>query len=120
MFVIPNEIKEFVQAEKEYIRPVIVLNMLKDIIVDMLAYNIPKKYILEKINRELGLNINYYTFVSFVKKISPETIKRRKNGRDSVARKPSATPTTDSALQQTGADAFLSKLTGGVKIKKGI
>ena len=59
MFVIPEEIKEFVQAEKEYIRPVVVLNMVKDVIVEMLAYNIPKKYILEKINRELGLNRHF-------------------------------------------------------------
>ena len=79
LFEIPQEIKEYVSANKEYLKPIVILNMVKDIIEEMLAYDIPKKTILEHINRELETNINYYTFVSFARKLDSANIKRKTN-----------------------------------------
>ncbi|EDM23802.1 hypothetical protein [Caminibacter mediatlanticus] len=70
LFEIRKEIKEYIKKEKDFLKPSIILNLVKDVIKEMLAYNIPKKTILDKLNKELGTNINYYTFVSFVRKLN--------------------------------------------------
>jgi len=81
LFEIPEEVKEYVSAKKEYLKPIVILNMVRDVIEEMLAYNIPKKAILEDINRELGTDINYYTFVSFVRKLDSANFQRRKTNK---------------------------------------
>ena len=69
LFEIDKEIKEYISKEKDFLKPSVILSLIKDTIEEMLAYNIPKKTILNKINKELGTDINYYTFVSFVRKL---------------------------------------------------
>ena len=117
MFEVSNEIKAFVAKKKNLLKPLAILKMVDDVVMDMLALGIPKKSILTHINDELNADIKYSTFLKYVnnkKGIRPQRT------RPSVKQTASNAERTDSALQQTGADAFLSKLTGGVKIKKGI
>ena len=99
MFAINDDVKTFIQNEKENLKPVVILNLVSDTITQMLSYNLPKSYILSFINKELGTDINYQTFNSYLKKhkgIPSRTHKR-----------PSAQKQT-----QTGADGFLAKLRG--------
>ncbi len=95
MFKINDDVKTFVQNEKGNLKPVVILNLINDTITQMLAYNLPKSYVLSFINRELGTDINYQTFNSYLKK------------QKRIPKRPAAKQTT-----QTGADGFLSKLRG--------
>jgi len=97
MFVINDDVKAFVQNEKGNLRPKVILNLVSDTITQMLAYNLPKSYVLSFINRELGTDINYQTFNSYLKKQKG----LRANKRPSTQKQ---TP--------TGADGFFSKLRG--------
>ena len=95
MFKINDDVKAFVQNEKGNLRPKVILNLISDTITQMLAYNLPKSYILNYINKELGTDINYQTFNSYIKKNKG----LRANKRPAVKK-------------QTGADGFLAKLRG--------
>ena len=114
MFEVSNEIKAFVAKKQNLLKPLALLKMVDNVISDMLALGIPKKSILTHINDELNTDIKYSTFLKYVNKKG-----LRANKRSSV-KQTAGSAATDSATQQTGADAFISKLTGGVKIKKGI
>ena len=77
MFEIEKELKEFIRKEKENLRPASILNLVKDTIIEMLNFNLPKTYILNYLNKELNTNINYQTFNSFIKKINLNNSKRK-------------------------------------------
>jgi len=95
MFTINADVKVFVQKEKGNLKPVVILNLVNDTITQMLAYNLPKSYILSFINKELRTNINYQTFNSYLKK------------HKRILKRPATKQTTP-----TGADGFLAKLRG--------
>ena len=69
MFKIRDEIKEFVKENKDNMKPHVILNLVKDTIIEMLSYDLQKAYILNYINKELNTNINYQTFNSYIKKL---------------------------------------------------
>ena len=93
MFEIDKKIKEFIKKERENLKPVVILNMIRPTIEQMLDYDLPKKYILDYINRELKTNLNYRTFMSFLKKMKNE---KRKNNIVSVSKNIDRTEKTDS------------------------
>jgi len=97
MFTINDDVKTFVQNEKGNLKPAVILNLINDTITQMLAYNLPKSYILSFINRELGTDINYQTFNSYLKKQKGLRPKR---------------PAAKNKQTPTGADGFLAKLRG--------
>jgi len=67
MFEIKEEIKEFVAKQKDNLRPLVILRLVEDVIQTMLSLQLPKAYILQYINNELNVNINYQTFISYIK-----------------------------------------------------
>ena len=117
MFEVSNEIKALVAKKQNLLKPLAILKMTDDVITDMLALGIPKKSILTHINDELNTDIKYSTFLKYV---NNKRGLRPQHTRPVKKQTAVGTERTDSATQQTGADAFISKLTGGVKIKKGI
>ena len=117
MFEVSNEIKAFVAKKQNLLKPLAILKMVDNVISDMLALGIPKKSILTHINDELNTDIKYSTFLKYV---NNKRGLRPQRTRTSIKQTAGSAERTDSATQQTGADAFISKLTGGVKIKKGI
>jgi len=111
MFKINDDVKAFVQNEKGNLRPKVILNLISDTITQMLAYNLPKSYILNYINKELGTDINYQTFNSYIKKNKG----LRANKRPAAKQTAVGTERTDSA-PATGADSFINKLTGNIQV----
>jgi len=77
MFTIKEEVKQFVEAQKANLKPKIILNLVRNVIVEMLKMDMPKAYILKYLNEQLNTDINYQTFNSYIKslKVSNKTSK---------------------------------------------
>jgi len=66
--ILPPEIVKHIKERKNFIKPKIILALTRDTIKPYLKNNYPKKYILDLINKDLGMQIPYTTFVSWLKK----------------------------------------------------
>ena len=68
IFTIDNNLKIIIQQKKDKFKTRDILNILEKYIQKLLEIKMTKKFILDEINEQLDLNINYQTFISFLKK----------------------------------------------------
>ena len=115
MIKIDNETKTFIKENADLLTPVSIFNLVKNEIDFLIQNGVKVSNVHKILEKELGININIKSLYSYLKRNKG----LRANKRPSV-KQTAGSAATDSTEKATGADVFISKLTGGVKIKKGI
>ena len=68
IFEIDNNLKQIINLKKDKLKTRDILNILENYIEKLLDIKMTKKFILDEINEQLDIKINYQTFISFLKK----------------------------------------------------
>ena len=68
MLEIKEDIKEFIQKNKEDLTTAEILRLVRDYIEEGLSIGLNKKTVLKQINSKLNLDISYQAFYSFLRR----------------------------------------------------
>jgi hypothetical protein len=66
--ILSPEVIKHIKERKDFITPKIIFGLIRNEIAPYLKNNYPKKYILDLINKDLGTQIPYQTFLSWIRK----------------------------------------------------